>query len=135
MDAKERALVYLKTKSCYANLEYLRIDDCIKPIVRWMNAKGYITLHSCAGHEDKGGAQRNYWYIWFVATTSVSYIRKKIQKMKHPIELVRAPHHFLKRSWILYTWIEPRTNSAIAKRNKEIFRYLTQKSERKAWHA
>jgi len=110
--------MYLATEHCYQKEGYLVIDEWILPTVEWMNKNGYITLHSCSGHEDGDGFRRNHWYMFFVATVSIRPLRQKTSKLSMNIERVR--HNFLTRAWTLSMFIEPRTSEEIKKRNEEV---------------
>ena len=43
------------------------IDDNVWPLVMVLNAKGFVTLGSCGGHEKAGPTQQSYgsWFVTF----------------------------------------------------------------------
>lgn len=118
MNAKERALEYLKTNRCYEMEHYNKIDILIEPLCKLLNKNGYITLHSCSGHVSvrvgmpkKGHFgiflphNKKQWYVLFIATNPIENINKIVKKIniEHDISITlkEIPDDFLMDRWIL----------------------------------
>ncbi len=125
MNAKERVNRYVKKMNCYKQSEYTKIDPWIKPLIRWMNERGYVTLHSCSAHEDEGEIMRHHWYVMFVATVPIAPLRRLVNQCNREcgfqLQLSKRKSEELTRCWIIETFMKERTASYIEFANCMIY--------------
>ena len=149
MNAKEKALKYLSEYDERFGPHYRAIDPLIKPLCDLLTKNGYITMHSCSAHVevvsrrtytvfidgkietiDKGywsHHKQNQWYVLFVATKSISEIKKVINKINKKYDYGLRYEKCktidgITRRWMIETHLlHNYTNKDIYELNKNIY--------------